>query len=103
MSKFTGGEWKYLEALGGVTAYPKGEGKTFPDGARWQDITGELMGLDDEEVDANGRLIAAAPEMYELLEALLNEYNAYVKSYPGLRRRILELLARINGEEANNA
>ena len=48
---------------------------------------------------ANERLIAAAPEMYELLEVWVN-----IQAQPTLkeaRKRASELLARIDGEERN--
>ena len=73
MSNFTKGKWKYLHNLYQVVSYPENE-PVFYDGnaqALWHDITGELnIGLNnsEEEAHANGRLIAAAPEMYELLK-----------------------------------
>ncbi len=80
MSKFTKGEWKYLEALYQVTAYPEQENflgydpqgwPIYSNGLLWQDITGELCGSDEEEIHANGRLIASAPKMYWLLTEML--------------------------------
>ena len=76
MSGFTKGKWKYSEELQQVTAYPEGPGNwpvvggmpAFPGEAPswWKDITGELC-WNGDETDANGRLIAAAPEMYKAL------------------------------------
>ena len=80
MSKFTKGEWKYLEALYQVTAFPASDKdweqdkwNCSPDANSvwWQDITGELCGSDEEEIHANGRLIASAPRMYWLLTEML--------------------------------
>ena len=48
---------------------------------------------------ANARLIAAAPEMYELLKSLSYRTSG-MEQHEILKIR--ELLARINGEEANN-
>lgn len=115
MRQFTKGKWKYLEATQCVTAYPEGPGNwpvidgmpTYPDEqALWKDITGELC-WNGEETDANGRLIAAAPEMYETLATLLEElpiiagdsrHDALVLAMHEARK----LLARIDGEEANH-
>ena len=54
-----------------------------------------------EEVNANARLIAAAPEMYELLREELIPTSDY-GGIPSLSRadKIHKLLARIDGEEA---
>ncbi len=50
-----------------------------------------------DEFNANGRLIASAPEMYRwLLEVLGNE-----KIHKSTERAIEKLIARIDGEEDN--
>ena len=58
----------------------------------------------DNEVEANGRLIAAAPDMYTLLSAgvefLKNCGDCSDKGYK-LRCAFEYLLARIDGEESN--
>ena len=71
----------------------------------WKDITGELC-WNGDETDANGRLIAAAPEMYEELYEALQLIRGH-SSYKGdefdqQARSIQALLARIDGEEANH-
>ena len=69
MSKFTQGEWKYLDELYQVCAYTNSE-----DPDLLADITGEIgcKGFfNEEEVNANGRLIASAPKMYWLLTEML--------------------------------
>ncbi|MBR1439048.1 MAG: hypothetical protein IJ587_10985 [Synergistaceae bacterium] len=78
MSEFTQGKWRVLY---------------FP----------EIVGIVDEDNDpiqlneANARLIAAAPEMYRLLEECANELGAI--GLPTLSRECYELLARIDGQE----
>ena len=103
MSNFTQGKWKYLHNLYQVVSYPENE-PVFYDGnapALWHDITGELnIGLDnsEEETHANGRLIAAAPEMYEELifaMAALRDGDVCDKKRAD---KIEALLARIDGD-----
>ena len=48
--------------------------------------------------EANARLIVAAPEMYKLLKDCAEAL--YINAFPKVKQRILELLARIDGEEA---
>ena len=52
----------------------------------------------DEQVAANARLIAAAPEMYELLKSLSYRTSG-MEEHEVLRIR--ELLARIDGKEGS--
>ncbi len=105
MSKFTAGKWKYLETLYQVTAFPDSNGDwkqdkrgwpVYPDGGLWQEITGEVCGSDEEEIHANGRLIAAAPEMYRLLSSL---FNRCVIIDDCAVDEIRTILARIDGKE----
>ena len=59
----------------------------------------------DEQVAANARLIAAAPEMYELLSdcaAFLKDCGDCSPIAYQLRLRIEELLDRIDGKEAHS-
>ncbi|MBQ7544895.1 MAG: hypothetical protein IJT02_08130 [Synergistaceae bacterium] len=124
MSGFTKGIWKYSEELQEVTAYPEGSGDwpivgglpRFPgDGnSLWKDITGELC-WNGTETDANGRLIAAAPEMYRLLCEFLKideqkTWAATEKNDPAYMMALMaqdgavnmakKLLARIDNEGA---
>ena len=79
MPQFTKGKWKYIPVLYQVVSFPEGKEFDIVDGAHvfwdnnapalWHEITGEINGLNnsDEEAHANGRLIAEAPVMYDLL------------------------------------
>ena len=81
MSEFTKGRWQYSGALSQIVAYPDenfdmwekdAEGHpVYPDGGYWHEITGELLGSNEKEIHANGRLIASAPKMYWLLNEML--------------------------------
>ena len=53
----------------------------------------------DEQVAANARLIAAAPEMYELLKKILDDTQNGQFAREDLLK---ELLAHIDGEEVRN-
>lgn len=99
MSKFTKGKWKYLDNLYQVVSYPEDE-HVFYDGnapALWHNITGELnIGLNnsEEEAHANGRLIAAAPDMYVFLNECVNSMPPDICRR--LKKKALHILARID-------
>ncbi len=57
MSKFTQGEWLMDKEY------------IFLPNGKWYQPNGFIS---DEEMQANARLIAAAPEMYELLESIVS-------------------------------
>ena len=92
MSKFTKGEWVYDEFSAIV--------KTVSNNSRPICIVIE-EGEDDysEEDDTNGRLIAAAPEMYKLLTAVANYKPDIIWDVVFHAK---ELLLRIDGEEAKH-
>ena len=89
MSKFTQGKWEYvMRSIRAIT--PK-----------------ETIGVafiycsnGQEEAEANARLIAAAPEMYELLKALWESSND--AEVGGVKLGAKKLLARIDGEETKH-
>ena len=96
MSKFTKGTWRYdgpMEWAG--TANER----------RYEIVTedGEfIIAVVPGNIEADARLIAAAPEMYELLYEALQELKGYEPIenmistvYPDIE----ELLARVDGEE----
>ena len=91
MSKFTVGRWTESE---GIITVSDEQGNWIGNVA---DI---LCCKNEDEEKANARLIAAAPEMYELLEVWVN-----LQAQPTLmeaRKRAQELLVRIDGTEAGN-
>jgi hypothetical protein len=101
MSEFTKGEWTADEFGAYVFAHDnqmmickmRGDGYLM------------LNGLSDKEIievqKANARLIAAAPEMYELLKVLVQrEYDNTVTALLALEAE--KLLARIDGEDADH-
>lgn len=95
MSKFTKGRWMYLDAIEQVCSYTDGE--IWP-----TDITGELcLNGNMEEMHANGRLIAAAPEMYELVNSLASLPDEQCMIGP-LITKARRIIARIDGPEATN-
>ena len=87
MSKFTKGPWLTQEENNNAIHF-------------WsiQSKNGEQIG--DCLMEANARLIAAAPEMYEMLKEELIPASDYggILSFER-ERKVRELLARINGEE----
>ena len=75
MSKFTQGKWKADDFA--IYIFSEDEKMTIAQIRGWGYLTGKGsggMGLSDEEAysiqEANARLIAAAPEMYELLKEI---------------------------------
>ncbi len=101
MSKFTGGKWKIDSTLRRVSCptvcviRPETSNENIPP----QSIAHiPLMSFGEgtiskQEAEANARLIAAAPEMYELLKDLLQSGNLFVTD----EDRVIELLERIDG------
>ena len=61
----------------------------------------EVVG-DSAETEANARLIAAAPEMFELLRKILSSMNDDTDPHwvYGYTSEIIEMLAKIEGGEA---
>lgn len=58
----------------------------------------KVLGMDKEERDANTNLIAAAPEMYEMLEMLTSMPTYDAKHFLESDDSILKLLAKARGE-----
>ena len=59
-------------------------------------IASILKGAPDDEREANLRLIAAAPELLEALEILLQE--TMYKDHPAASERALKVIAKAKGE-----
>ena len=90
MSKFTRGKW--TESDGVITASDE-------KGVWIRNVADILCCEDEDEEKANARLIAAAPELYEMLKELAL-LNPCVAGCAVLYAR--ELLARIDGGEASD-
>ena len=92
MSKFTKGKWKtninkYVYVLDEKNKFLH---RRF--------IVYNVYGDTEEETQANARLIAAAPEMYELISEALGRCKGN-SVFADLYSQAKELLARIDGEE----
>ena len=93
MSKWTPGPWRVAgEDKNFVYALSQSGANSF-----WAHV--QSAGIDritENEKAANARLIAAAPEMYDALKALVESPNTF-SSHD--KARAEELLARINGDK----
>ncbi len=90
MSKFTQGKWEHgTHSIKAITP-EETIGIAFVYKANSQ-----------EETEANARLITAAPEMYRLLESIVSLLSVHSYSQ-GEAVKIHQLLARIDGEEAEH-
>ena len=91
MSKFTKGKWSVEYGI------------DIKSGIHDDAYIAQLFFLGErfDEEAANGRLIAAAPEMYELLKvcAKTEESGNYIPAFLDLKNKALELLARIDVED----
>ena len=91
MSNFTPGPWNILLDEFIVPKAPIGE--TVP-------VIAKMDGPNNAELRANARLIAAAPEMAELLGEFLQGLGDFITEIPDEAiERAEALLRRINGEE----
>ena len=88
--KFTPGPWSAPDKgnLRGAVVAKDGEMVCDPSGA----------GRYEDEMDANARLIAAAPEMYELL-VLLENYYAVRGESNSVTKTISQVLKKARGEK----
>ena len=76
--EYTKGDWKVTEsAFNRFTTYrsKRSGGRIFVTFGEELGMIAEVQGDTQEEADANARLIAAAPDMYEALEAIMGEPN----------------------------
>ena len=98
MTKFTQGKWIFDDEY------------IFTANKGWM-IADVMAVRNKDEFNANGRLIAAAPEMYEILSKIVKFYSTGIPRIRGLRFRngesvnmakIEELLVWIDGEEEND-
>ena len=90
MSEFTKGKWVYDEPFGVIFSYETCAVIANVQGAG----TGSCF-CSTQEGQANARLIAAAPEMYEMLKVWTRAYTEPMRM--DAWKKALELLARIDG------
>lgn len=82
MGKFTKGEWK-------------NNGRLIHSGATFI-ATASITDVEWSECEANASLIAAAPEMYEMLKSLVDEGKIFFdEDY----KPVIALLAKARGEQ----
>ena len=96
MSEFTKGKWEYDKPFGVIFSY-----ETYAVIANVQGAGTGSCFCSTQEGQANARLIAAAPDMYELLYEALQELKGYDPLGNGISTiypDIEELLARIHGD-----
>ena len=90
IDKFTPGPWSAPDKgkLRGAVVAKDGEMVCDPSGA----------GRYEDEMDANARLIAAAPEMYYILD-IIDTYHALKGVNNRWERTISKLMKKVRGEE----
>ena len=88
MSEFTKGKWVYDEPFGVIFSY-----ETYAVIANVQGAGTGSCFCSTQEGQANARLIAAAPEMYELMKECMKKIHSFDDTY----RRIEALLNEIDG------
>ena len=103
MTEFTKGKWTADDM--GEYVFAHGFDMMICQMRGWAYL--KAQGLSDYEAievqKANARLIAAAPEMYELLKKVLNAPDfAYGMGF-SFCRQVDDILARIDGKEENTA
>ena len=103
MTEFTKGKWTADDM--GEYVFAHGFDMMICQMRGWAYL--KAQGLSDEEAievqKANARLIAAAPEMYEVLKEVLNAPDfAYGMGF-SFCRQVDDILARIDGKEKNTA
>lgn len=96
-AKFTKGEWvkDYKGTEGHIKAISGFHGSLTPTVARFDVIT---PSIDEDEKEANAHLIAAAPELYAMLEMVMNILNGDDAINEVESSDIKNLLAKARGE-----
>jgi uncharacterized protein (DUF1810 family) len=99
MSKFTPGPWVHK----GYGAIVGGPAEEYVNGSAQQQIAmcfGPRLAKDEDPVetrDANARLIAAAPDMYEALRAVVDNYYNGEGDEQSVARLARAVLAKVEG------
>ncbi len=96
MSNFTKGKWSCDQLL------PDKNDRSILITTPTAFIAKVLLRHDVSEMEANARLIAAAPEMYRLLQNFVYPEEPITTRTLNLSSRAWELLRRIDGEEAEH-
>lgn len=101
MSKFTSGKWTYDDY--GQIVFAEEEQMMVAEIRGWGHLTGKgigSLGLSEAEAveiqNANGRLIVAAPELYEIAQSVAKWKGDYIWDVVSKAK---ELLARIDYHE----
>lgn len=91
-ARFTRTQWKYNSNDGSITDNTLADNEIAIVNTDWQTLgTG----------DANAHLIAAAPEMYELLQRWADSVDCIPDNYQdAIQQETIELLAKARGETA---
>jgi len=99
--KGTKGKWK----LNGVSPFQTERGEYAGGFEVVSDIDEEIKvvevmaysfwGLTIDEAESNAKLIASAPEMFELLKDIFDDNEVFAHLYLGQRRKIEQLLTKI--------
>ena len=92
MNKFTPGKWKYFDLYGIIGTDTDGIARVYHAGKETLTAEGQT----------NARLIAAAPELYELVMDELRGETGGILSFDR-EAKIKAVLNRIDGKEENTA
>jgi len=95
--KGTKGKWKIGIAFQGET--PNIKIKTNGQLLVVEDVDGKAVALlgriSEVEQESNAKLIAASPEMFDLLKDIFDDNEVFAHLYLGQRRKIEQLLTKI--------
>lgn len=101
---FTPGPWVCIEVRTSCgRAFRIGKGEMIEGGPSGGCIIYDDYGHGKNERESNARLIAAAPELYEALRAIVNyEANPDFTKWTGVIERAADALARARGEDRSH-
>lgn len=93
-AKFTQGPWSEYFGSGNIIEVHNSDGLEV---INWQGFDGN-GNFSNLEIEANAQLIAAAPEMYEMIERLTKISSEDAKLYLENSSDLIDLLAKARGE-----